>query len=139
MFTQPQAADPSWQLVPSQMWMILEANLSIVCACLPVLTPLARKASVLARFLPEYIRDKISSPSEMEKASWPEVLNGPRHDLERGSDIPGASVKTPWREPSESGDSEDSAESAQTMYHHANLPVRSVILKADAEMGKPRT
>ena len=115
--------------------MVLEVNLSIVCACLPTLTPLARKASLIAKFLPSYIRSKVSSPSEMEKSSWPEVLNGPRHDVEHGYDRP--EVKAPWREPSESGDSEQSEESAQAMYHHARLPVRSVILEADAEMGKP--
>ncbi|MCJ1459519.1 hypothetical protein MMC28_009898 [Mycoblastus sanguinarius] len=110
-----QTTDPSWQIIASKIWMSIEVNLAIICGCLPVLQPLFRKTSFLARFLLSSIRSKFSNHSAKENAPWPAQLSGPRHDVEKG---PQQVKRAPWREPDE--ESEES-ESVGDMYHHEGV------------------
>ena len=123
-FTGNNNVDPARSLLPREIWLSIESNVAIICGCLPVLTPLFRKLSVLSRFLPSTIRSKITGPSAMEQASWPSVLRGPRRDVEQG---PGEKVvrtpwrAAPWREPDSSSE-ESASPCVQETYHHHDMP-----------------
>ncbi|KAL8952985.1 MAG: hypothetical protein Q9222_001136 [Ikaeria aurantiellina] len=82
LHTNKQTSDVSWQAVPSIIWITTEVNLSIVCACLPVLAPLACKLSILVQYLPESVRYKFSGHSAGEKVSRSQVRSGRKMDME---------------------------------------------------------
>lgn len=143
LYTAPDAADPSWDIIQIKIWMTIEVNLAIICGCLPVLQPLFRKIPLLVAVLPSHLRSMLSGGrSAMEHASWPRKLTGPRRtrgdDVERGEGRGGR--KAPWREPD---DMSESASSVQSMYHlhqqqQQQVPaIRSALEPAAVREGRP--
>ncbi|CAD6590416.1 MAG: hypothetical protein ASARMPREDX12_004355 [Alectoria sarmentosa] len=109
LYTSPDAADPSWDIVQIKIWMTIEVNLAIICGCLPVLQPLFRKLPLLPPFLPSHLRSRFTGGhSAMEQSSWPQKLSGPRHA--GGPDLENVQ-KAAWREPDEMSMSGSSAQS----------------------------
>ncbi|KAF6235492.1 hypothetical protein HO173_006175 [Letharia columbiana] len=71
LYTSPDAAGPSWDIVQIKDWITIEVNLAIICGCLPGLQPLFRKIPLLIPFLPFHLRSKFSGGhSAMEHSSW---------------------------------------------------------------------
>ncbi len=69
LYTASQATDPSWQVVVTRVWMTIEVDLAISCACLPTLQPLfSRICPSLANIIPSAIRSKFSGNSAIERA-----------------------------------------------------------------------
>ncbi|KAI4248218.1 MAG: hypothetical protein L6R42_009370 [Xanthoria sp. 1 TBL-2021] len=123
----------AWDVENIYGFLALEANLAIIIACLPALTPLFKRVPLLSSLIPS-IRSTFSQASAMQCRPWPQKLSGPHHGVEREAALPMAAAphtswKTPgaWREaekrlsePESQTESEGSGESVmsvQAMYH----------------------
>ncbi|KAK4561491.1 hypothetical protein LTR86_004809 [Recurvomyces mirabilis] len=111
--------DTTWDFVPRNIWSIVETNIGIICACLPVLkTPILRGLSTLLGTT-KHTRREHGSAYELNGGSAQQELSKNGH--KRIS-------KDPWGDMREDGASDE----VQIM-HRAELDARSQ--HADLDFG----